>query len=101
MDDESEPMQVRALGGIKITQISAGGWHCCAVSKDGDLYTWGWNGNGQLGLGAQEKDDESNVSVMASPQVVNFPDSERNAIKVACGNRHTIALLGTFLMYLL
>lgn len=98
MDDESEPVQVKALGGINITQISAGGWHSCAVSKDGDLYTWGWNGNGQLGLGMQRK-DESNISVMASPHIVDFPDTQRNVVKVACGNRHTIALLGVYAFF--
>ncbi|XP_018573093.1 ultraviolet-B receptor UVR8 [Anoplophora glabripennis] len=90
LDDTSEPVQVEALGGIKITQIATGGWHSCALSKDGDLYTWGWNGNGQLGLGNGE---ESNVSVMASQHVVDLPDSQRNVVQVACGNRHTIVLL--------
>lgn len=32
-----------------ITQIALGGWHSAAVSESGQFYTWGYNGNGQLG----------------------------------------------------
>ncbi|KAJ8960060.1 hypothetical protein NQ318_009502 [Aromia moschata] len=93
LDDEPEPVKVDALGGIKVVQIAAGGWHSCALSQEGDLYIWGWNVNGQLGLKGPGKEDEDCVSVMALPHVVDFPDSQRNCVKVACGSRHTITLL--------
>ncbi|KAF2892607.1 hypothetical protein ILUMI_13565 [Ignelater luminosus] len=89
LEDELEPKLIEALAGIKISKIATGGWHSCAVSAEGDVYTWGWNGNGQLGIG---KINEEAVGVMAIPQVVDFPD-DSNAIDVACGNRHTIVLL--------
>ncbi|KAF5296640.1 hypothetical protein FQR65_LT10180 [Abscondita terminalis] len=87
LEDELEPKIVEALDGIKMKMISAGGWHSCAISEEGDLYVWGWNSNGQLGL-------NESINVMASPHVVDF-DGEMNAnvVDVACGNRHTIALL--------
>lgn len=44
------PEMVEALGGVRIVQIAAGGWHSCALSETGDLYIWGWNESGQLGL---------------------------------------------------
>lgn len=85
---------MEGLGGIKIVKVSASGWHSCALSQDGDMYTWGWNGNSQLGLGA-------NVSVMATPSVVDFVDTDNqvNVVKVACGARHTIALTGKCFVY--
>lgn len=87
---EEEPTLIKALDGIKISAIAAGGWHSCALSEQGDLYTWGWNCNGQLGIG-----DE--YSVMATPHVVDFDgDEQANVLKVACGTRHTLALLGIF-----
>lgn len=95
MELEEQPTLVKALDGIKISAIAAGGWHSCALSEQGDLYTWGWNCNGQLGIG-----DE--YSVMATPHVVDFHGGEQaNVVKVACGTRHTIALLGIswFLMF--
>lgn len=77
-------------------KIAAGGWHSCAVSKDGDLYSWGWNGNGQLGLQLNEQ----NVSVMATPSVVDFFfDEEKNVVNVACGTRHTVFLLGIEILF--
>jgi len=46
--DEQEPRLLLALDGLKVTSISAGGWHSAAVSLYGDLYLWGWNESGQL-----------------------------------------------------
>lgn len=92
LDDEEEPLLVEALAGVKIVEIAAGGWHSCAISDQGDLYTWGWNSNGQLGLFDDEK---SSLTVMAVPQVVDFEKTTKNVQKTACGNRHTIALLGS------
>src|SRR5690606_10938041 len=34
----------------KITQISAGVWHSVALSEDGRVFVWGYNGYGTLGL---------------------------------------------------
>ncbi|XP_044271958.1 RCC1 domain-containing protein 1 isoform X1 [Tribolium madens] len=85
LDDELEPRFVEALGGIKIEVIESGGWHSCALSKDGDLYVWGWNGSGQLGLGGSD----DGVSIMATPQVLDF---DFNIKKVGCGNKHTVVL---------
>ena len=36
---------------ILITQIIGGYYHVLALTDDGKLYTWGCNGNGQLGIG--------------------------------------------------
>lgn len=87
IENEEEPILVKALEGIRIVSIAAGGWHSCALSEQGDLYTWGWNSNGQLGIG-----DE--YSVMATPHVVDFGHEQANVVQVACGTRHTIALSG-------
>lgn len=93
LEDETEPILVEALAGIKISRISAGGWHSGALSADGDLYTWGWNSNGQLGLSNHL--DSGSVSVQALPHIVSF-ENDSNVIMVAMGSRHTIALIGMF-----
>lgn len=94
LDDETEPVLIEALAGLKITNISAGGWHSCALSADGDLYTWGWNINGQLGLSASGEPDS--YTVQATPQVVENLGDHLNVTMVAAGSRHTLALLGVY-----
>ncbi|CAH1962238.1 unnamed protein product [Acanthoscelides obtectus] len=93
LDDEREPLQVEALAGLNIIQISAGGWHSCAVTKDGDLYTWGWNGSGQLGICDKT---ENQHQVIATPTPAEFG---LTVLKVACGSRHTIILLDNNQLY--
>ncbi|XP_044755139.1 RCC1 domain-containing protein 1, partial [Coccinella septempunctata] len=93
LEDHSNPTQIEALAGIQIVAIACGTWHCAVISKEGDVYTWGWNQNGQLGLPVHSIEKNEGVSVMASPHVIDFPDPNANAVKVACGKRHTIVLL--------
>ncbi|MCP8614531.1 InlB B-repeat-containing protein, partial [Bifidobacterium asteroides] len=35
--------------GFTWKQISLGGWHSAAIGSDGNLYTWGYSGDGELG----------------------------------------------------
>lgn len=50
---EEEPRAVEALWGLPMSRVAAGGWHSACVSVGGDLYIWGWNESGQLGLPSQ------------------------------------------------
>ncbi|KAL4238144.1 hypothetical protein ACF0H5_002856 [Mactra antiquata] len=38
----------------KIKHVSCGSFHSCLVTKDGDVYTWGKNLDGQLGNGSRQ-----------------------------------------------
>jgi alpha-tubulin suppressor-like RCC1 family protein len=46
-----QPVKVAALG--RVTQISAGEYHACALDGAGAVWCWGSAGNGQLGTDAQ------------------------------------------------
>ncbi|KJY51509.1 RCC1 domain-containing protein [Bifidobacterium kimbladii] len=57
--DSSVPVRVRdpaspsdASKGLKAVQLSAGEYYSLALGSDGNAYTWGANGNGQLGDGS-------------------------------------------------
>jgi len=62
-----------------VAQITNGSVFSMAITKDGSLYSWGWNGHGSLGLG--DNADRYTPSLI-------LPDIEA----VACGGSHTLAL---------
>lgn len=69
------PSSVEPLAGMKIVSISAGGWHSAAVSSFGDVYLWGFNSHGQLGIrlykdAIEDKDPQKNPAVYPIPQLV-------------------------------
>jgi alpha-tubulin suppressor-like RCC1 family protein len=45
----SSPIQTIA-GGTNWKQVSSGGYHTAAIKTDGTLWSWGVNGDGQLGI---------------------------------------------------
>ncbi|XP_078113601.1 RCC1 domain-containing protein 1 isoform X3 [Sander vitreus] len=53
LSSEEEPRAVEALWGMPMSCIATGGWHSVCISDGGDLYVWGWNNSGQLGLPSQ------------------------------------------------
>eukprot|EP00026_Physarum_polycephalum_P001398 Phypoly_transcript_01399.p1 GENE.Phypoly_transcript_01399~~Phypoly_transcript_01399.p1 ORF type:complete len:917 (+),score=105.43 Phypoly_transcript_01399:210-2960(+) len=48
--DQREPMLVAGLKGKHIIQVAAGEKHSVALSKDGEVYSWGSNTNSELGV---------------------------------------------------
>lgn len=85
------PALVEPLAGIKIVSISAGGWHSAAVSSFGDVYLWGFNSHGQLGIrlykdAIADEDPKKNPSVYPVPQLVEVTCSctRQNKISEEC-----------------
>ena len=48
-----EPQQITDIT-EKITDVKTGYYHSIALTEKGEVYTWGYNGNGQLGNGTRE-----------------------------------------------
>lgn len=71
----------------RMTQISGGGRHTCALKYDGSIWCWGMNQDGQLGL-------ESQNNQFAPARVIGFGPglNEIRAVRVFSGGRHTCAL---------
>lgn len=92
LEDCDSPRLVEALAGLKVVQISAGGWHSAVVTDQGDLYTWGWNTSGELGL------SDRGSKVVAVPTLVDFPDDGNENVemlvkRVECGNTFTVCMM--------
>nr|XP_043606682.1 ultraviolet-B receptor UVR8 [Erigeron canadensis]XP_043606684.1 ultraviolet-B receptor UVR8 [Erigeron canadensis] len=79
-----EPKLVNGLDGLNITHVSAGWSHSGFVSECGQLFTCGDGSFGQLGLG--------DYGSQSSPEKVSH-FALRHVEQVACGMRHSLALL--------
>jgi len=78
------PKQVdRPLQGVIFTQVSAGPYHTAAVTKTGELYTWGDGFGGKLGHGSHD--------TCLSPKRVEQLVGHR-VVNVAAGVWHTVCV---------
>ncbi|XP_039628974.1 RCC1 domain-containing protein 1-like isoform X2 [Polypterus senegalus] len=120
LESQLDPLAVEALHGLKMADVSAGSWHSACISDGGDMYTWGWNESGQLGLpsrclqicdnqsdsegeadmtdierteGSMHEDDSLAIliSIQAFPALLDVP-GDIEFIKMSCGSRHTAAV---------
>ncbi|XP_017058744.1 probable E3 ubiquitin-protein ligase HERC3 isoform X2 [Drosophila ficusphila] len=100
---EETPQLVEALAGIKITQIAAGGWHSAAISAFGDLYTWGLNCSGQLGMRVMKPGGLlKEPTVYPLPQLQDLPEcgcpqesrgsDDCAPLRAFAGSRHTLMI---------
>lgn len=86
-DPATAPGQVTGLPPIRTVDV--GDDHALAVARDGSLWAWGRNGNGQLGNGGR------NGAVDDTPARVDFPGAPAGARVVAAeaGTHSSVAVL--------
>uniref|UniRef100_A0A8C4LX42 HECT and RLD domain containing E3 ubiquitin protein ligase 5 n=1 Tax=Equus asinus asinus TaxID=83772 RepID=A0A8C4LX42_EQUAS len=77
------PQIVEHLSGVPLVQISAGEAHSMALSMSRNVYSWGRNDCGQLGLGHTNNKDSPSLIEALDNQEVEF---------LACGGSHTALL---------
>ena len=98
--NQSTPRKVSAsFGGRKVTRITCGQTSSMAVLENGEVYGWGYNGNGQLGLG--NNINQLNPQRVTGLQVKIFQLGVENisfllqgvvVTMVVCGYAHTLAV---------
>jgi len=77
--------------GEKVTKIRCGGNFSALITNKGNLYIWGRNDSGQLGLGEESQGDMH--SAERYPRKIPFFETERIGIRdVACGENHVVAI---------
>uniref|UniRef100_A0A674MCD7 HECT and RLD domain containing E3 ubiquitin protein ligase 3 n=1 Tax=Takifugu rubripes TaxID=31033 RepID=A0A674MCD7_TAKRU len=78
------PRLIKRLCDHRIAQVMCGNQHCIALSKDGQLFTWGQNTSGQLGLG---KGEPSKLFPQPLKSLAGIP-----LAKITAGGDHSFAL---------
>lgn len=83
------PILVQGLSGHRVTAIACGGFHTLAVTSSNELFAWGKNARGSLGIG---------TTVDSSPVPIKT-FSGLNIKQVACGWEHSLVLAGDGVVY--
>ena len=89
------PKRVETLSGISIVHVAITNDTTCCVSEDGDLFVFGSNYYGCLGINIDKSDeiilDETN-SLYTPAKVSFFAENKLKIAKLACGDAHVIVL---------
>jgi len=84
--NRTTPVAVSMPPGVTFTALGVGGEHTVALTSAGDAYSWGWNGQGQLGDGT--------TTYRNTPVAVSMPPGV-TFTAIASGDAHTVALTST------
>jgi len=90
--DQNKPIVVTG-GVLTWKQVSVGEFHTLAVRSDGTLWSWGFNQNGQLGIGNTPNGNASHISV---PTQVG---TAKDWVAVAAGKAHSLATNKAGMLY--
>ncbi|RDX76602.1 Ultraviolet-B receptor UVR8, partial [Mucuna pruriens] len=82
MSNATKPSLISELPYSK--EVACGGYHTCVLTNSGELYTWGSNENGCLGIGSSD--------VIHLPEKVQGPFLKSSVSQVSCGWKHTAAI---------
>ncbi|KAA0715939.1 Alsin Amyotrophic lateral sclerosis 2 protein -like protein [Triplophysa tibetana] len=86
------PVLESSLSGQHVISVSAGSYHCSAITENGLVHMWGENSYGQCGI--------SGMDHLPNPTPVSVVDDESQPYQlvriqnVSCGAQHTLALSG-------
>ncbi len=80
------PVAVPLVSSVK--EVALGDWHTCALQDDGEVYCWGYNNRGQLGIG----DDVVENFNPTPTKVSGLTDEVKKVISITAGHQHTCAL---------
>ena len=79
----SEGFTGETSGSLQFSRIATNEFHSLALTTDGKVYAWGWNGYGQLGL--------NDTIERSSPALVTYL-STITVSAIAVGQNHSLAL---------
>ncbi|XP_075965332.1 alsin-like [Anarhichas minor] len=91
----SAPLLEVSLLGRTVVRVAAGGFHCGALSEQGNVYMWGENTAGQCGLTERGTDTSITVPEPCPVSVVDsdvVPPAVVRVVALALGREHSLAL---------
>uniref|UniRef100_A0A182JTG2 HECT domain-containing protein n=1 Tax=Anopheles christyi TaxID=43041 RepID=A0A182JTG2_9DIPT len=81
---QTTPRMIKAIGAKHVVQIASGQYHCMALTNNGELYAWGSNSYGQLGIGTTSEK-------VSMPTLIQSLTGVPIAF-IACGGNHSFAV---------
>eukprot|EP00937_MAST-01D_sp_MAST-1D-sp2_P001609 g1609.t1 len=87
------PTKLDELCGVQVTHVAGGFRHSVVATADGKVYGFGNNRYGELGMGDARTAEGRPLLRVPSPRVVDRLTG-RGVMDLACGEYHTVAVLG-------
>ncbi|QDG53519.1 hypothetical protein FIV42_23070 [Persicimonas caeni] len=87
-DNELPTATGKVATGSKVAAVAAGKYNTCAILEDRSMRCWGWNSEGQLGLGHTENVGDNEIPASVAPV-----DVGGDVEQVAVGRRHICAVI--------
>lgn len=84
-----------ALAGKKIVSVALGQNHTLAVSKEGEIFTWGTNTYGQLGYNLPRPAIKDEEPINSTPRQIFGPLKREVVVGVAASAVHSVAYTAT------
>ena len=81
----NEPQLIQLADNLSFEQIDVGPDYACGITNNSQLYCWGSNSNGKLGIGSE------NYSSVETPQLVVMPDNNQIS-EIALAWDHSCAI---------
>jgi alpha-tubulin suppressor-like RCC1 family protein len=85
--NESTPIQMKEFDGENVIAISCGSDHSLALTENGQVFSWGSNQFGQLGI---EDMGESKKPILVKVDSNN--NQSKPIMRIACGSHHSLLL---------
>jgi alpha-tubulin suppressor-like RCC1 family protein len=83
------PTKISDLDGVNLCHLAIGEKHVIALTENGDVYSWGWNNQGQLGTG--DFNNRLTPTIMKALSLLKALEKIR-FIDAAAGYEHSIVL---------
>lgn len=95
-NESHNPSAIRKTDGNRLSDIksiAAGGYHTVALDKEGHIWTWGRNSNGQLGYVTSVMGTSDQMAPNDNPREVMMNENDKlKAIAISAGENHTLAV---------